>query len=63
MANSQWVVQGNDVTKAQFDAYERLVDRWNEVPKVTMGWGSDKYLGCQFKTIFIGIEVDGFAHS
>lgn len=56
-------VQGNEVTQAQFDSYVKLVERQGEVPKVTTGWCHNQYLGCQFSTIFIGIEKDGYAHS
>lgn len=54
---------GLEITQEQFDSYLKVVQRQGEIPIVHRGIAGDKYIGCEFSHIFIGIEPDGCAHS
>lgn len=52
-----------EITDAQLAEYVALCARLKQIPRIVHCGGSDPYLGCQFDTIIIGIEPDGYAHS
>jgi len=64
---SESITLGNDtyaVSPEQKSSYDRICQRYEREPEsITYILCGDGAIGLKFPSIFIGIEMDGYAHS